>query len=260
MAAGRIVFGDDGSDNADAAWRWLNRHAWPGWTVDVVRVIPAGTQPTHSEVSADPEPEAPRQAEGDSGLTVSHLRAAGDSRAVLGSVADADLLVVGTRGKGLLKALHLGSTSEWLLQAPPVPLLLVQEDRPCRTVLVCVDGSTHATAAVAALASWPWLSGVSVQVVAVDDGRTDTAAAVSSAAALLDGSGAEVTATVLPLGEELFVNVRTPLLERIQDLDADLVVSGTRGLTGLERLRVGSVATAVVHNAPAASLLASADG
>ncbi len=256
----RIVFGDDGSEHAEAAWRWLNRRSWPGWAVAVLRVTPAQVAPSSNEdrVEPDADPQQPRSADPRSGLSVSHLRATGDPRVVLSALGEAELLVVGTRGRGLLKAMHLGSTSEWLLQAPPVPLLLVREDRPCRSVLVCVDGSAHSNAAVTALAQWPWLREVSVEVLAVNDGRVDVDSAIEEAAAALAPSGATITARVVPLGDELFVNVRTPILERIRDLEPDLVVAGTRGLTGLERLRVGSVATAIVHHSPATTLLACA--
>jgi nucleotide-binding universal stress UspA family protein len=260
MPTQRIVFGDDESAHADAAWGWINQHSWPGWTVDVLRVTPAHVAPTANEdrVEPDPHPQPPRKVDSGSGLSVSHLRATGDPRVVLAAIEDADLLVVGTRGRGVMKSMHLGSTSEWLLQSPPVPLLLVDEGRPCRDVLVCVDGSEHSTAAVTALARWPWLKAVSIEVLAVNDGRIGAEAAVETAIGTLAPSGATVTGRVVPLGDELFVNVRTPILERIRDLDPDLVVAGTRGLTGLERLRVGSVASALVHSSPAATLLASA--
>jgi nucleotide-binding universal stress UspA family protein len=260
MPTQRIVFGDDGSAHADAAWGWINQHSWSGWTVDVLRVAPAQIAPSPNEdrVEPDADPQPPRAGDSRSGLSVSHLRATGDPRVVLAAIDDADLLVVGTRGRGLMKSMHLGSTSEWLLQAPPVPLLLVNQNRPCRNFLVCVDGSEHSTAAVTALAGWPWLKGISIEVLAVDDGRISAEVAVETAIGTLASSGATITGRVVPLGDELFVNVRTPILERIRDLEPDLVVAGTRGLTGLERLRVGSVATAIVHHSPAATLLASA--
>jgi hypothetical protein len=27
----RLVFGDDGSADADVVWLWINNHSWPGW-------------------------------------------------------------------------------------------------------------------------------------------------------------------------------------------------------------------------------------
>ena len=259
MATRRIVFGDDESQHADGAWSWLCRNHWPQWTVDVLRVAPSGVAPVADEdqVWRDDAPTRPRVAAPASGFDVRHRQSVGDPRVVLGAVTDADLLVVGTRGRGLLKAMHLGSTSEWLLQAPPVPLLLIASDRPCRRILVCADGSEHSMAAITAMARWPWLPATEIEVLTIDDGRVDVPAAVRAAVEVLEPSGAAVTARLAPLGDELFVNVRTPILERMQDLEPDLVVAGTRGLTGLERLRVGSVATAIVRHSPAATLLAS---
>lgn len=37
-----MLFGDDGSTSADAAWLWVNSHDWPDWTIDVLRAVDGG--------------------------------------------------------------------------------------------------------------------------------------------------------------------------------------------------------------------------
>ena len=84
-----------------------------------------------------------------------------------GRTADADLLVIGARGRGLFKSLRLGSAAEWLLQCPPAPLLIARTGRPVRRVLVCVDGSVHAWRAVQTVAELPVLADAEVTVLTV---------------------------------------------------------------------------------------------
>lgn len=60
-------------------------------------------------------------------------------------------------------------------------------------------------------------------------------------------------------GEQSDVAIGTPyekILARAADLDADLIVMGTHGRTGLAHLLVGSVAEAVVRHAPLPVLIA----
>jgi nucleotide-binding universal stress UspA family protein len=46
------------------------------------------------------------------------------------------------------------------------------------------------------------------------------------------------------------------ILASLEETGADLVVLGTRGLTGWRRLRLGSTASAVVRSAPCDALVA----
>jgi hypothetical protein len=39
MSSKKMLFGDDGSMPADAAWFWVNCHDWPDWTIDVLRAV-----------------------------------------------------------------------------------------------------------------------------------------------------------------------------------------------------------------------------
>jgi nucleotide-binding universal stress UspA family protein len=186
-----------------------------------------------------------------------HLAAEGDPRAVLGARTSTDLLVVGARGRGVWKALHLGSTTEWLLQCPPAPLVIVRRAGRTRRVLACVDGSPHAARAVRGLAAVPWLDRCSVTVLGVVEHDRDPTAAVEAAAGALGERAAEVETLVrAPHSRDVFVHVRVDLFDVMGSLAPDLVVLGTRGLTGLRRLRLGSTASAVAHHAPCTVLLA----
>jgi nucleotide-binding universal stress UspA family protein len=252
----RLIFGDDGSDHADLAWRWITAHSWPGWSVDVVSVI----APDTADGDARPARVPPDQgfAEGVESQVVQ-----GDPRvALLKASRDADLLVVGPRGRGLLKAMHLGSTSEWLIQAPPVPLVIARSDRPTTRVVVAADGSVHAQAAAAAAAGLPWSGQMDVLVVTVGDQQQGTAITDATANVMRD-SVASIHARVLhPDSLPVFARARDVLLDVIAEWGADLVVLGSQGLTSWQPvaeaglLRAGSTASGVTAHAPCSVLIA----
>jgi nucleotide-binding universal stress UspA family protein len=172
-------------------------------------------------------------------------------------MADVDLTVIGARGAGLLKALRLGSTAEWLIRCPGSPVVIARGEAQVRRVLVCVDGSGHARAAVEALAAMPWVTDTTVTVVAVVEAIGDARTEAVRAQELLQATGADVDVVIVePDILALTVNPRLSILHAIDDLRPDLVVLGTQGLTGLSRVLVGSVASAVAHQAPCSVLLA----
>jgi nucleotide-binding universal stress UspA family protein len=89
----------------------------------------------------------------------------------------------------------------------------------------------------------------------------DLSAALDDTAAILGRVlGAKLAAAPSPLGREAihaFVHVRIgdpadEIVALARDLDADVVVTGTHGRRGLQRVRLGSVAERVVRLAPCA--------
>ncbi len=261
MADGaRLVVGDDRSAGSQAAWDWVAAQDWDGWDVDVVTVEPVDLQhPVDPDgaVLRPWQPEAQRTLPGsgpDRRPVVRHLRAVGDPRAILLTVP-AELLVVGRRGRGVLKALHLGSTSDWLLHGPPCPLVMVSEARPVRRALVCADGSDAALVAVRAFARLPLAAETDVEVLSVADGRTDPEAAARTALGVLVDAG--VTARVAARTGETG-DPREVIIDVAAQSGADLIVLGTRGvgISLLRRLLGGSVASYLCHHAPCSVLVA----
>jgi nucleotide-binding universal stress UspA family protein len=255
VTAPTLAFGDDRSPAADHCWRWIDAHRWDRWRLEVITAEPPPFGPPLSpeETELHPwEPPAARVPSAGAGFVDAvHLTAKLDPRIALSRPVD--LLAIGPRGPGLLKALHLGSTAEWLLQQPPAPLVVTRSEGPVATVLVCHDGSPHADAAAAAFARFPWAGDVSVTVLVVDDGRTDVEAAREMAETTLAGIAADVETVKVkgsPTGE---------ILDEVERRSADLLVLGTRGLTGLSRMTVGSTAAAISRSATCSVLAAHAD-
>jgi nucleotide-binding universal stress UspA family protein len=185
----------------------------------------------------------------------------------------ASLLVVGSRGVGANPALALGSTSLRVLQEASVPVLVVPQPRDrtlgernelrLRHLLVGVDGSAASLAALDVAADVAAMLGGSLSVLHVfehvrpfpvarrgehgsegHEGVRDEALDLLEAAARnirQRGVGAQV---VLRSGDPA-----PTLLDLADDVDADLVVVGTRGRGGPADLLLGSVARTVADGA-----------
>jgi nucleotide-binding universal stress UspA family protein len=255
MATRTMIFGDNGSVSADLAWLWINSQSWPAWRVEVITAnLPDLVEVTAHRPDARPwSPPHPRIAFANAHLDeVVHLTIDMDPRLALS--IPADLLVVGPRGPGLVKAMHLGSTVEWLMARPPAPMLIARHGWRTRSATVCHDGSPHAQAATEALSRMPWVGDLRVAVVSVDDGRTDVEHAVESATKTLETAGAEVSSQIVRNGEPTL-----DVLRYLEHHDSDLLVLGTQGLTGVRRLRIGSTAGVLAHATKQSVLLVCAD-
>ena len=191
----------------------------------------------------------------------------------------ADLLLVGNRGLGPFRSALLGSVSDELVDHAPCPVLVVRGSSLERVVLA-EDGSAGARAA-ASLLAWPIFRASHVRVVTVSEALRHAVEGPSApppdpaiaATALrlrdpLTAKGrawatdlAQATAdqlTSMGLATDTDVREGDPAGEIVQsasDWQADLIVMGTRGRTGLERLVRGSVARNVLQQAHCSVLI-----
>jgi len=257
----RLVFGDDGSPAADVTWAWIDNHRWPGWRISVVTAQPpqAGAPVGAARAALHPwQPPAPRIFSAtDDSTVLEHLLAEADPRLVLNGCAGAALIAVGPRGQGLMKRLHLGSTSEWLVSAhrPLAPVVVVRTPHPCERIMLCVDGSVHAKLAAQTLARMPWIGQTSITILGVWRGAEDVERGAAEAADLLSACRVEVR-IVDAIHDTVTSDVRSNIFDAIDDQQPDLVAMGTRGVGGLRRMVLGSTASAVVHHAPCSVLVA----
>lgn len=257
-----ITFGDDSSAASDIAWGWICAQGWPEWSVDIVTVQDFKLQ--EREVSEDAyelhewDPPTPRIAPANAALTeIKYLTAKNDPRLILGECTETDLIVVGPRGKGLLKALHIGSTAEALLRCPNAPLVIARSDKKINSLLLCVDGSVHAENVVNLVAAMPWIKDVEVTVLGVIELENDIRLKVSQAAKQLNQAGAKTIEKIIePDPLAITISPKMTILDTIDEISPELVALGTRGMTGLPRVLVGSVASAIAHYAKCSVLLA----
>jgi nucleotide-binding universal stress UspA family protein len=249
-----VLFGDDGSGSSDVAFGWIDHQTWTGWRLQVLHADapPFGKPLPEDEVAphAWDAPNPRRPSDVAAFATVEHLLARADPRIAL--TTPADLIVVGPRGHGMLKSLHLGSVSEWLLTNPPTPTVIARTATRVATVLVAHDGSHSADIAVQRFAALPWAASTSCTVVVAEDGRVHADTATTAARDALATAGIE---------PEIVVHqgpATGALMGEIDRRRPDLVVLGTRGLTGMRRFSLGSTASAVARSAPCSVLVACA--
>lgn len=247
-----MVFGDNGSAAADVACLWVANHRWDGWDLEVI----TATMPslplsdTQAEFRMWNSPHE-RTILAPSGFArIQHLAIERDPRLVFDARSDASLIVVGDRNEKRPGPNFLGSTSEWLVHQPPAPLAIIRSARPVRRVLVCVDGSGHAQSALRAFVTLPFSADADVTVMHVDEGIGHRHA-VDDAIDLLTAAG------ITPRVRSDSGRPATCIADELRREPRDLTVLGTRGLTGLSRLLLGSTANAVVRSGHGSVLVAS---
>jgi nucleotide-binding universal stress UspA family protein len=181
----------------------------------------------------------------------------------------ASLLLVGSRGVGADPALALGSTSLRVLQEACVPVLVVPQPRDgtlgerdelrLRHLLVGVDGSAASLAALDVAADVAAMLGGSLSVLHVfehvrpfpvarreEHGSEGHEGVRDQALELLEAAARDIRQR--GVGAQVVLRSGDPaptLLDLADDVDADLVVVGTRGRGGPADLLLGSVARTV---------------
>ena len=278
----RILLATDGSPSAAAASRLAAGLHWPsGSVIDVVGVCDAhdeGLCPDSEEVAAAVGEAVAVLTK--AGLIARRLVLTGRPATLIVDVASdfrAELVIVGSRGLGPLASMLLGSVSAEVVDHAPCPVLVVR-DPEIRSVLVAVDGSGPARAAVDYLSSTRILAGRRVEVLSVAHGRTTVPpelmttlpVAIGGADGLFREEREERERTEVHAAlaaDELrrsghdtrwsisCGNAAHEIVTTANSLDASLIVMGSRGLTGISRVVLGSVARNVLLHTPASVLI-----
>jgi nucleotide-binding universal stress UspA family protein len=288
----KILLATDGSASAEHAEDLAAGITWPGGTEIQVLYV---DQLFNDEIDLPPErfstAHETLRREVDDHLIALVERLSGPgrtvrARAVLGRpatviVAEAeqlrcDLVIIGSHGHGAIASFALGSVSAEVVDHAPCPVLIAR--RPTLGPIVLGhDGSDSATQAETLVATWPFLAREPVRVVSVDrilppwyfgsdagmssgingeflqelldQERAESELTTATAVARLTASGARASADVRQ------GTAAEGLLDAITETGAQLVVVGSRGNTGLNRLLLGSVARKVLYQAPCSVLI-----
>lgn len=185
----------------------------------------------------------------------------------------ADLAILGSRGRGRLASMLLGSVAAEVTDRAPCPVLVARTAKLGR-IVVATDGSMESAAAVEIVASWPIFQGVDARVVSVapvpartalgpvmrDEASQAYAEAVDALRAMYGRISHTASARLADAGIDARTEVRCgdaaeEIVGAAADDQADLIVVGSRGRTGLERLFLGSVARNVLLEAPCSVLI-----
>jgi nucleotide-binding universal stress UspA family protein len=184
----------------------------------------------------------------------------------------ADLILVGSHGHGPIGRFLLGSIAQAVLRTAPCSVEIVRTPPKSRAVprkvLLATDGSDCSIEAAHAIAAEIWPQGSVFKLLSVEESlivgnETETAypnslieeliamaqdrarSAVEQAKDILQRAGLTVDDTSsAPAGEP-----RSLILDKAKKWGADLIVLGSHGRRGLDRLLVGSVSEAVAVHA-----------
>jgi nucleotide-binding universal stress UspA family protein len=271
---GHIVVGVDGPTESDNALRWAVDEAHARrLDVDVIHAWNHPVSVYPADLYADPDAHRVAGArllshalatvddtQSDTRIT-SRLVQEDAASALLDAAHDAELLVVGSRGRGGFAGLLLGSVSRTCMHLAPIPLVVVPPmwtQRPTHRIVVGVDGSEPSREALGWAVAEAAAHDASLQVVNVYDLAPlipPLGAPMPPESGLVDKASLtlleEMTAAADTSGVDIdLITANGSPARTLLDAaaDADLLVVGSRGLGGLRRLLVGSVSQQCVHH------------
>jgi nucleotide-binding universal stress UspA family protein len=283
----RVLVATDGSSAADRAIGLASSMAWPAGTqVRVVTVIePVPPVPlaewagpgAPAEGSYPPEAEKVAKALLDGACAqFAHTPAEASGQTLYGRAATcivesarafkADLVIVGSRGHGTIASMVLGSVGAEVADQADCPVLIARDSHLTRAVLG-VDESEFSRAAEKIIAEWPIFAKVAVEVTHVAQTALPWMVALGPGVAVPPDVGPDeyeavgaATRRLKEAGRHAFGRMvmgdpATGLLLTAEQAQADLIVVGTHGRTGLSRAVFGSVARNVMLHAPCSVLV-----
>lgn len=192
---------------------------------------------------------------------------------------DADFVMVGSHGQGALSRFLLGSVAQAVLRMAPCSVEVVRprmnESRSQQgmKILLGTDGSEGASAAAKSVANRPWPAGSQVKIISAvqllvpgnelmmssssaiyptslleevwSEVRSSAHEAVAEARKTLEATGMKIVpGETTPEGDP-----RVVLLAQAKEWDADLIVLGSYGRRGMDRILMGSVSESVALHA-----------
>jgi nucleotide-binding universal stress UspA family protein len=192
---------------------------------------------------------------------------------------EADVIVAGSRGHGTIATLVLGSVSAELVDHAPAPVLIARKPEATR-ILLAVDGAPAASRAEQLLAESPAFAAMPIPVVSVagvvrpwhtglaptmhrqaldayskdvEEAKGRHTEIAQRAADRLRAAGHDASAT-MRVGD-----AAAEIIEEATASGSDLLVLGSRGLSGLSRLLLGSVARNVLQGTQSSVLVVRGD-
>lgn len=246
----RFIFATDGSRGASVAEDFLL--ALPLSSADDVTVV---TTPTTSERESSALLSRVHWRFAARHVPVSTVMGRGSPAEAAEAVAlerAADLVVVGSRGLGQWSGTLLGSVSRSVARVAPASVLVVRAKREApRRVLLALDGSEDARAAVRVIESLPLPSSAGVELL-----RLSNAAEDGLCGSVVDRARIVLGPRLTGISSALWDHAGESVLRHALRTESDLIVLGSRGQTMSAGLMRTSVADHVLSHAHCAILIA----
>jgi nucleotide-binding universal stress UspA family protein len=277
-----------GTDGSERAWRAIARAAQLAAACDATLHVIHAYQGTRESIEARGRAVIER-----SEPQLAAIGARVQSYALQGDPADvmiewaqsnrADLVVVGNKGMGGRRGRLLGSVPNAVAHEAPCAVMIVptqEEGQMLGTVVVGTDGSERAGRAVVHAAELAGMFGATLHLVyafkgvaqataeamasgAVVTAPSDLSAEVAQEAAVV-GGGLEGQAEALRARglvvetHAIAANPPSAILDTANQVGADLIVVGNKGMTGAKRM-LGSIPNTISHSAECAVLIVPTD-
>jgi nucleotide-binding universal stress UspA family protein len=193
----------------------------------------------------------------------------------------ANFILVGSHGQGMLSRLLLGSVAQGVVRAAHCSVEIVRPSRlhgaeaaPAMKILLATDGSASSSVAAESIAKRSWPAGTEVRVISVvqlltpenqltigspssvypaslleevlTESNVHSQDAVTKAQKMIVAAGLKVAdGEATPLGDP-----RVVIIEQAKKWGSDLIVLGSHGWRGVDRVLMGSVSEYVAIHAP----------
>ena len=183
------------------------------------------------------------------------------------------MIIMGRRGRKGFRRLVVGSTTSWTIGHAPCSIMVVPRAAKVdfKSIVVATDGSPYSVAAASEAIGIAKRNNAKLTVLAVVPAELATPADIDFAtisrekladqemmAAEKNAKAVKDAALKEGVNAQAFVMSGKPadaIMEIARDQSADLVVAGSHGRTGLDRLLMGSVAERVIVLASCAVLV-----
>ena len=237
------------------------------------QVVPEAVDPGRPREESGPKPmpqefldnQITRVREAGGEVAEGYLRAGRPAEEIIGLSEEVGtgLIVTGSRGLSPLKRLVMGSTSETVVRYAPCSVLVVREGWPDdfpEKMLLATDGSEEAKLAASTTADLAGKTGSQLHLVHIVDApllshayaQEATRVGRQAARELLDEQMERIRAAGAEPAEG-HVRAGSPVAEIIsvsEEIEAGLTILGSRGMSEIKRLVLGSVSEGVTRHAP----------
>jgi nucleotide-binding universal stress UspA family protein len=276
----KLLLALDSSAASQAAVEEVAARPWPsGSEFEALSVVDAGAPWITKEVIEIASKHAADLVERGAqrlvraGLQASAHVAVGDPKQVIVDRAasiQADLIILGPHG-GLERFL-VGSVAKAVLRTAPCSVELVRaRSGELKKVLLATDGSEFSLAAAKSIAARPWPAGTEVRVLSAveyhlpfleaslepaflspvsveklrEEAMLHAQTAIRTAVEIVTGAGVQISESLSVLVE----NPKQVIVDEARQWGAGLIVVGSHGYRGLNRLLLGGISEAVATHA-----------